>query len=203
MSKLKRAFTIIMCILLTLPMCLVSKPNNVHASNETVLTQNVQYLISDYEYISMYARATNTGTTASDGCVGASWVEATVVLVGVTADRATTTTLCTSTRRNHVSGGSNTTGESTTSKNYYFTDNDRKTYKYFYVYNDSAGSNAIGVNCAHDYRYEVGNIFSSSASFKGVGFPNPVFSGDLASGNLMSVEYIHHLSTYSGCIDKP
>ena len=31
MSKLKRAFTILMCILLTMPTCLVSKPNNVYA----------------------------------------------------------------------------------------------------------------------------------------------------------------------------
>lgn len=32
MSKLKRVFTIIMCISLTLPMCLVSEPNNVYAA---------------------------------------------------------------------------------------------------------------------------------------------------------------------------
>ena len=32
MSKLKRAFTIIMCVLLTIPTCLVSKPNNVYAA---------------------------------------------------------------------------------------------------------------------------------------------------------------------------
>ena len=36
MSKLKRAFTILMCILLTLPACLVSKPNNVYAATETL-----------------------------------------------------------------------------------------------------------------------------------------------------------------------
>ena len=29
------------------------------------------------------------------------------------------------------------------------------------------------------------------------------FAPSFTSGNLMSVEYIHHLSTYSGCIDKP
>ena len=36
MSKLKRAFTILMCILLTLPMCLVSKPNNVYAQTISI-----------------------------------------------------------------------------------------------------------------------------------------------------------------------
>ena len=38
MSKLKRVFTIIMCILLTLPMCLVSKPNNVYADDRPLET---------------------------------------------------------------------------------------------------------------------------------------------------------------------
>ena len=39
-------------------------------------------------------------------------------------------------------------------------------------------------------------------SIVGLASKKPVFSGDLASGNLMFVEYIHHLSTYSGYIDK-
>ena len=35
MSKFKRVFTLIMCVLLTLPTCLVSKPNNVYAAYVT------------------------------------------------------------------------------------------------------------------------------------------------------------------------
>ena len=44
MSKLKRAFTILMCILLTLPMCLVSKPNNVYAKSPAPPKESTQFI---------------------------------------------------------------------------------------------------------------------------------------------------------------
>lgn len=56
MSKLKRAFTIIMCVLLTLPMCLVSKPNNVYAAvgasptNNTISTYTQVYFKAGHDY---------------------------------------------------------------------------------------------------------------------------------------------------------
>ena len=48
MSKLKRVFTIIMCVLLTMPTCLVSKPNNVYAaSTQQTRTTGYWYDISE------------------------------------------------------------------------------------------------------------------------------------------------------------
>lgn len=51
-------------------------------------------------------------------------------------------------------------------------------------------------------RYGTSAYVYPNITVYGYASKSPVFSGDFGSGNLMSVEYIHHLPTYSGCIDK-
>ena len=65
MSKLKRAFTIIMCILLTLPMCLVSKPNNVYADSTTQKTLSDLEVDTGYAIYGSQITATRTSDTIS------------------------------------------------------------------------------------------------------------------------------------------
>ena len=62
MSKLKRAFTILLCILLTLPMCLVSKPNNVYAAVGGTITNNQ----IDNVCAQVFPNIGNSWTEASD-----------------------------------------------------------------------------------------------------------------------------------------
>ena len=64
MSKLKRAFTIIMCALLTIPTCLVSKPNNVYAAIKDVPDDNILLAEQTANACNLYgATASNNKTT--------------------------------------------------------------------------------------------------------------------------------------------
>lgn len=242
---------IVLCLLLSF--CIIMpKYNNVYA--DTTLTQNIQYVMNDYEYVNFNAWVNNTGCTTSC-CVGRTAAGLRIQITGVTADRGTSVVIYDSnpTEAYNVQVYNNTAAYKSINDNYYFTDADRATYKYFSVKGYYWGSKAG--QCAHGKTY-VGNNTTGSVVFSGCGtyhtheytsavtteatcttdgettwtcscgdsyttpIPAPghtfqtltinsqkaaercIKCGFLGSGNLMSVEYIYHLSTYSGYIDK-
>ena len=185
MSKLKRVFTIIMCILLTIPTCLVSEPNNVYA--ETAMPNS-----NDYDTKSL--KSGHGSGTLDSGYVDVSDCDYVILTLNApTTSVHNVSMVYTSTKGTlqdtlgvnlsyFVKNGSLATGTNLATVDGAVNSSVNATYD---VRNISkvrfygSGTSGVGVN-AQGASWTV----ESNYSITGLVPKKPVFSGDLASGNL-------------------
>ena len=186
MSKLKRVFTIIMCILLTLPMCLVSKPNNVYAESSNTLNTK------DYENVELLRKA-SSGNIVSDYVDVSNCDYVILTLVASTTSIYNVSMRYTSingglqdimgmTIPYFIKNGADATGTNIATVNNVTNSTVTATYdvrniskvRFYGSGKSTTGSNSAGTTWTTEPSYIITGLVPKK----------PVFSGDLASGNL-------------------
>ena len=189
MSKLKRVFTIIMCILLTLPMCLVSKPNNVYAESSNTLNTK------DYENVELLRKA-SSGNILSDYVDVSNCDYVILTLVASTTSIYNVSMQYTSingglqdimgmTIPYFIKNGADATGTNIATVNNVTNSTVTATYdvrniskvRFYGSGKSTRGSNSAGTTWTTEPSYIITGLVPKK----------PVFSGDLASGNLTPV----------------